>query len=470
MGNLVSTRHSTHSHSITTMPAVSPVFEIYGAAQSYEWGTLGKDGSKVAQFAKPIPGFEYNESKPYAELWMGTHPSLPSKLAKDGSSLKELLDAHPELLGSKVEKHYGKRDLPFLFKVLAIGKALSIQAHPDKELARKLFKERPDVYKDDNHKPEMAVALTDFSGFCGFRPLPQIVEYLKNVPEFEAVVGSEAASAFISATTSDSASASKLQKSPPAEKPSAEYAGLQKALRALFTALMKADPESSVKPNLRKLVNRYKGKSSSSKEMKYGTIEELVVRLDEQFPDDVGAFCSFLLNVVELKKGEAVFLKANEPHAYLSGDIMECMATSDNVVRAGLTPKLRDVPTLTSMLTYTYGPSDSQLMAPKPFRSPSKCTTEYNPPIEEFSVLLIDTREGGAEEHPALEGPSILIATELHGDSAAAKLTFEGPSGEQKEELEIKREGQTFFIAAGTKVSFEGKFIAYRAFVEVDDE
>lgn len=79
---------------------------------------------------------------------MGTHPSLPSKLAEDGSSLKDLLERHPrELLGAKVEKHYGKKDLPFLFKVLAIGKALSIQAHPDKQLAQKLFKEKPDVYK-----------------------------------------------------------------------------------------------------------------------------------------------------------------------------------------------------------------------------------------------------------------------------------------------------------------------------------
>ena len=141
---------------------------------------------------------------------------------------------------------------------------------------------------------------------------------------------------------------------------------------------------------------------------------------------------------------------------------MECMATSDNVVRAGLTPKLRDVPTLTSMLTYTYGPSDSQFMAPKPFRAPSKHTTEYNPPIEEFSVLLIDTREAGKEEHPAVDGPSILIVTELSG---AGKLSFNKGQGQ----LDIKRAGQTFFVGAGTDLQFEGKMIAYRAYVEVDN-
>lgn len=165
----------------------------------------------------------------------------------------------------------------------------------------------------------MAIALTDFSGFCGFRPLPQIVSFLESVPEFATVVGSEAVSSFKS--TVSSSSSSLLNKSPPAESPSSEYAELQKALRELFSALMNAEPEKTVKPQLQKLVQRYKSETGkqSSKEMKEGSIEELVVRLDEQFPDDVGAFCSFLLNVVTLKKGEAVFLKANEPHAYLSG-------------------------------------------------------------------------------------------------------------------------------------------------------
>lgn len=165
----------------------------------------------------------------------------------------------------------------------------------------------------------MAIALTDFSGFCGFRPLPQIVTFLKTVPEFAAVVGDSAASSFISAV--ESAPSKLVERSPPAESPSSEYADLQNALRNLFSALMEADPEKTVKPNLRKLVERYQKETGKkeSKEMKFGTIEELVVRLTEQFPDDVGAFCSYLLNVVELKKGEAVFLKANEPHAYLSG-------------------------------------------------------------------------------------------------------------------------------------------------------
>lgn len=165
----------------------------------------------------------------------------------------------------------------------------------------------------------MAIALTDFSGFCGFKPLPQIADALSSVPEFRDVVGSDAASAFEKAISSSSKEL--VNRSPPAERPEDKYSDLQKALRQLFTALMEADADKAVKPNVRKLVDRYKKETgkSSSKEMKQGSIEELVVRLDEQFPNDVGVFCSFMLNVVTLKKGEAVFLKANEPHAYLTG-------------------------------------------------------------------------------------------------------------------------------------------------------
>ena len=323
----------------------------------------------------------------------------------------------------------------------------------------------------------MAIALTDFSGFCGFRPLPQIVDFLKNVPEFAAVVGQAAAEKFIAATTS--ASSDLLERSPPAERPESKYQPLQQALKALFTALMKADPEKAVIPNLKQLVARYQketGKQRSA-DLEFGTTEELVLRLNEQFPDDVGVFCAYMLNVVTLKKGEAVFLKANEPHAYLTGgafkfvkksnpilttasDIIECMATSDNVVRAGLTPKLRDVETLTTMLTYTYGPADSQRMKPEPFRNPAKHTTEYNPPIEEFSVLLVDTQKAGSELHSAVDGPSIVVITELSGEG---KLSFQGG------DVPITAAGQTFFIGANTPVTFHGNMVAYRAYVEVDN-
>ncbi|GAA6040501.1 hypothetical protein JCM8097_005436 [Rhodosporidiobolus ruineniae] len=412
----------------------SPVFEI-----SYDWGKLGKDGSKVSHFAQGLPNFEYDQDKPYAELWMGTHPSCPSTLMATGQDLKKYLKARPELLGEKVVKKFGD-DLPFLFKVLAIRKALSIQAHPDKELAQRLHAEKPDIYKDPNHKPEMAVALTDFSGFCGFRPPSEIASFLSTVPEFAAVVGSSVASSFQSKFPKDSSPSEEDKKA---------------GLKDLFSALMKAD-DQLVKEQVEKLVPRVDDAELEETE------RELIKTLNKDFPGDVGIFCTFVLNIVSLTPGQAVFLKANEPHAYLDGDIMECMATSDNVVRAGLTPKLRDVPTLTTMLTYTSSPPAEQILPPVSFRS-TKHTTLYDPPIDEFSVLLIDLKDGETETFEGIDGPSILIFTQLDGGKETARLKWK-----QGDELQ-KREGQVWFIGAGEEVTIEakgGRVVAYRAFVE----
>ncbi|GAA6058992.1 hypothetical protein JCM10212_001702 [Sporobolomyces blumeae] len=421
------------------------VFELVCGAQSYDWGKLGKDGSKVSHFAQGLPNFSYDAEKPYAELWMGTHPSCPSTLLESGDDLKQYLASHPDLLGKKVVDKFGD-DLPFLFKVLAIRKALSIQAHPDKQLAKRLHDEKPDVYKDPNHKPEMAVALTDFSGFCGFRPPKQIASFLASVPEFSSVVGSSVSESFQS-KFSQSASPSEDDK--------------KAGLKDLFSALMKAD-DKLVQEQVEQLVSRVEKENGAGLDQAEA---ELIKTLNGDFPGDVGIFCTFVLNIVNLKPGEAVFLKANEPHAYLDGDIMECMATSDNVVRAGLTPKLRDVPTLTTMLTYTSSPPSEQVLPPVSFRS-TKHTTLYDPPIDEFSVLLTDLKAGEREEFKPIDGPSILIFTELEHGKGRAALTW-GADGSK----EVDREGQVFFVGAGEKCSIEakdGRVVAYRAFVEAN--
>ena len=134
------------------------------------------------------------------------------------------------------------------------------------------------------------------------------------------------------------------------------------------------------------------------------------------------------------------------------------MATSDNVVRAGLTPKLRDVPTLVSMLTYTTAPADAQLMPPTSFRG-LKHTQLYDPPIEEFSVLHTKLHGGEEETQAGVEGPSILIVTGGKGE-----IQCEGVKGSVGE-------GSVWFVGAGREVRLkqggEGELSAYRAFVEV---
>ena len=138
---------------------------------------------------------------------------------------------------------------------------------------------------------------------------------------------------------------------------------------------------------------------------------------------------------------------------------MECMATSDNVVRAGLTPKLRDIPNLISGLTYTASEPSKHVVYPQPFAS-SSSSTLYDPPIPEFSVLRVEVQPGSKEVHQPIKGPSIAIVT-----SGEGKIFWDGEGGSDGE---ILSEGKVLVIGAGTKVEFESNNGAelYRAFVE----
>ena len=329
---------------------------------------------------------------------MGTHPSGPSTLHGSDVTLESVLKANPHLLTQYFYDEYHGH-LPFLFKVLSINKALSIQAHPDKELAKKLYRERPAIYKDDNHKPEMAIALTEFEALCGFRPLNEISAALGAWPELSELVGREAVDTFQNALKE------------------ADVDNQRQALKQLYTAVMTAEA-STVKERLDSLIHKL---TSAGKEYRPQTIEELVLRIHSQFPGDVGVFSLFFLNYVVLQPGQAIFLAANEPHAYLSGgeclasepvvaqllcdatfhpltmvvsvfvsttDCVECMAASDNVVRAGLTPKFKDVEVLTQMLTYQAKSSADQLLTGVSCAPHSPHSLLYDPPIEEFSVVL----------------------------------------------------------------------------------
>lgn len=459
---------------------------------------------------------------------MGTHPTLPSTIIPppgspqppSGSSgttyisLSSYLNRHPSLLGEKVVEKYGtgltrnggvqtedgktkdQGALPFLLKILSAGKALSIQAHPDKELAKKLHKEKPNSYKDDNHKPEMAIALTPFKGFCGFRPLAEIVHFLDIVTELKALVNPS--DVFLAEATY-------------AAKPSSGTSDeeIKTYLRNIFSPLMNA-ASTEVKKRTMGIAQRYASKLSAGEAADLEVDEDvakLVCTLNEQFPGDVGVFCTFILNVVELQPGQAMFLGANEPHAYIHGNIVECMAASDNVVRAGLTPKERDVEVLVDMLTYTCGGPEKQLMKPKPFlplaESPNYASYEeakevvgeelptdsaapsaaargegaaslssllYDPPIEEFSVVMTRLRKGEKELQRPIDGPSLLILT-----SGKGQLTSTAAEDVKSTTIDMDKPGKVYFIGAGVKVEVaasddlpEGENLSvFRAFVEV---
>ncbi|TFK98303.1 mannose-6-phosphate isomerase [Pterulicium gracile] len=441
------------------------VFKITPTTQKYDWGKVGRQ-SAVAQLAESgnHDGFTLDPAASYAELWMGTHPTAPSHLASTNEQLSTYLAKHPDLIGQKIREKFasaGAEDgnLPFLFKVLSIEKALSIQTHPDLETAKKLHAEQPDVYKDPNHKPEMALALTSFQALCGFLPLPLIATHLQNVPEFASLVPSAIVDAFLAIASS--------------ETPTAQTEKV--ALKNLFAGVMTAEPEM-VKCKLGELVERLTAKQGSSGEgdqtqnvaeverTGLSEIDSLILRLNTQFPGDVGIFCAFLLNYITLQPGEAIFLGAGEPHAYIYGDCMECMANSDNVIRAGLTPKLRDIPNLVSGLTYIAAPPEVHVVKPAPFGgegpSAGSTTTLYDPPIPEFSVLrTVFSKDEKTARHRAIDGPSILILVK-----GRATVSWDGNGNESAER------GDVFFVGAGTEVALDPKgedeVEVYRAFVE----
>jgi mannose-6-phosphate isomerase len=422
-----------------------------------DWMILGKLGneSSVAQFAaKADPSFQVSEDKPYAELWMGTHPSVPSKEKESGKSLRDVVAEHPELLNDKVAEAFGKGELPYLFKVLSIRKALSIQAHPDKELGAILHKNDPKNYPDANHKPEMAIAVTDFEGFCGFRPLEQIAEFLNTIPELVELVGKEEADKFIQT----------IKDNEHPELNSEADNQNRKALQSLFGKLMNS-PEGKVASAAERLVARAKDEALTFGGSPGGPeLAQLIIRLNEQFPKDIGLFCGGLfLNYVKMSPGEAMFLRAKDPHAYISGDIIECMAASDNVVRAGFTPKFKDVKNLVEMLTYSYAPVVEQKMTPLGFdrASGDNCKfTLFNPPIEEFAILESKIPKGAKGTIKGLEGPSVLVAT-----SGKGKITGDGQT------LDFDT-GYVMFVGANVDIELEGvdgEFTTYRAFTEVEN-
>nr|XP_043605980.1 mannose-6-phosphate isomerase 1-like [Erigeron canadensis] len=411
------------------------IVKLKCSVQNYDWGRIGHDSRVARLFDKNSCGDgQIDEKKHYAEFWIGTHVSGPSFVQQKGQngncdennvSLKSWIMQNPKVLGDVVVDKWGL-DLPFLLKVLSVGRSLSIQAHPDKELAGFLHKLQPNVYKDANHKPEMALALTEFEALCGFISAEELDVVLENVPEIKEVVGNACADQ-ISALDKHNGEAKE-----------------ERFLRAIFTELMSANREV-ISEALSKLIKRL----NREKETRQLTSkEELVLKLEKQYPNDVGVFAALLLNQVKLEPGDGLYIGANEPHAYLKGECIECMAASDNVVRAGLTPKYMDVKILCSMLTYKQGlPEILKGVPMNPY------VRRYTPPFEEFEVDRCMLDQGGLVVLPALPGPSVFVV-----------ISGEGSMHTELSEDRVS-EGDALFAPAGTeiRVSTNTELHLYRA-------
>lgn len=269
--------------------------------QHYAWGEKCTEGNYpfIAQFLG-----EDASDLPWAELWMGAHPKASSCL-ENGAALNQAIAAQPlKMLG-----HEG--NLRFLLKVLCCSSPLSIQSHPDKATAVRLHALYPDEFPDDNHKPEVLWALSPFRVLAGFRPIQEVIA------DFNA----------------------------------------KKCLAHWARLLSETGDYSALCRSI------FDGDTPSFENMELDSSNErdaLFAELWKAYPGDSGTFFAYLLNYIRLAPGQAVFVPANTPHAYIEGRGVECMACSDNVIRAGLTPKSKRKDLL--METLDFAPSSPAFM------------------------------------------------------------------------------------------------------------
>lgn len=302
-----------------TGPIQSPI-PLTLCVQKYAWGKKGAD-SLVARLADVTPDPE----ETYAELWIGAHPNAPAGTCVEGTSrgLDSLISTFPnEVLGYRIAGAFDNR-LPFLAKALSVGAALSIQTHPTRQQAEVLHQQNPAQYPDRNHKPEIAVALTTVELLVSFQSDDELRASLTRYPEIQKVLSQDS-----------------LAAQEESRKTAISLA------QHLHQDILNSDSEIRAEATTQ-LVSRLQLLKQLSRQ------EQHVIEMLRSYgAADVGILTSLLMKYVELPAGSAIFIEPNTLHAYLSGDLVECMANSDNVVRAGLTRKFQDIPALLSILNY----------------------------------------------------------------------------------------------------------------------
>lgn len=369
--------------------------KLINSVQNYAWG------SKTA--LTDLYGIANPQNQPMAELWMGAHPKSSSKIqdeAGDTRSLRDVIEANkPALLGQHVAERFG--ELPFLFKVLCADQPLSIQVHPNKQASEEGFARENAAgipldaaernYKDPNHKPELVFALTPFLAMNAFREFSEIVSLLQPVS------GAHTAIAHF------------------LENPNEER------LSELFASLLNMQGEEK---------SRALAVLKAAVASQQGEPWQTITFIEQFYPDDSGLFSPLLLNVVKLNPGEAMFLFAETPHAYLQGVALEVMANSDNVLRAGLTPKYIDIPELVANVKFVGKPAGELLTQPVKQES----ALDFPIPVADFAFSLHDL---STHETP------------LAQQSAAILFCVEGEAVLRRgDERLVLKPGESAFVAA----------------------
>ncbi|KAJ5308940.1 hypothetical protein PENANT_c020G05169 [Penicillium antarcticum] len=399
------------------------VVQLRCGVKNDHWGKRGTE-SIVAQLWSKSPNIaQIDDSKHYSEMWLGTYPSNPSYLLSTGEHLGEYLKKNPQLVGKSVHDRWGP-EIPFLPKILSFSKALPLQIHPDLSLAAKLHKEDPKKYGDPMHKPEIAIALSKFELFAGWKPLKDI----------QALFELNHLSRFVPKTSQFT----------------------DKTLRQICEALLRAAPQTITETtkDLQAIPESHFGAHTY--------IPSLLGRLVKQYGegDNGNLVAALLMNYLTLGPGDAVFVPADSIHAYLEGDIMECMARSDNVINTGFCPVAeRDsVELFGQALSFVpHNAHDALLPRKKSDKGLNGKTDVYAPPVSEFSVLCTTLGAGEKETHKAILGPSLMIVTKGGG-------CMNIPGGKC---VELK-EGWVFFVGQGVALDFgtDTGMAVYRAYAE----
>ncbi|MEN9684418.1 MAG: mannose-6-phosphate isomerase, class [Bacteroidota bacterium] len=359
------------------MKEESGIYKLRGKLMHYAWG--GKE------FLCDLLGISNPEKKPCAEYWMGAHHLASGELetANGPVLLTRFLQEDPvNVLSQQVFDRFG--ELPYLFKVQDVNEILSIQVHPSKTAAEIGFEKEETAgiplhapnrnYKDKNHKPEVMVALSDFWLLHGFKSIQLIENTLEAVPEFKVLL--------------------------PFFK--------KEGLKPLYQFLMEMEqPEvNAMLSNLVKREIRRKKEGELTREMPGWWVARIFEGKKEFGDIDRAIFSVYFFNIVKVNPGEAVFQSAGIPHAYMEGHCVELMANSDNVLRAGLTPKHIDVPELLKHTLF-------EAVVPNVMAGNPGITGEriYPCPVPDFGISRINLQPGMSYQNIAAS-LEILIVTE----------------------------------------------------------
>ena len=397
---------------------------LIGKIQNYAWGGYNFIPSLIG--IKPEPG------KTYAEYWMGAHKKAPSEIIQNHGErvlLDKLIESQPEaVLGPYVAQRFGR--LPFLLKVLDVREMLSIQVHPAKSEAETGFAQENERgipldapernYKDDNHKPEIQLALSDFWLLHGFRAEDQLREILTQTEELSSLTP-----IFINNG----------------------YRGLYKYIMEMpYSAV-----DAFLDPLARRILPSYELGVLDKFSPDYWAAKIIKEKPDR--PYDRGIFSIYFFNLVKLKPGQAQFQDAGVPHALLSGRTIEIMANSDNVIRGGLTPKPIDIPQLLKLVTFEG--ITSEIIESR--RRDNPYEEYYDSPCQEFGLSKIFLNQGNCYENTTRSAEILLV---LKGDA-----TLDNEMGIKTGESVLIYAGKQYRLKAASE-----EVVVFRAFIPLVPE